>query len=1505
MNAKSRRLISTLLTLSLVLSLVYALPITASAATNSTATTINLEDDWFGNSNFGFAGSWMYYADLNIIYVYDDLEVIGTVNNANETLIFLYDAENKNVTWRASYSVIGSICAVEATTGYNISTGNYDYSGSFTAVAGSLISGHGCLWAERPIGVYITGGTITAPDSTAVTCWTLTMSGGVVTGSGAENDAVFCSNMTVTGSPIINGNIVIYKNGNTNAKIIVDAGGNLTVNGKVKLYEPDSGIIVNGQDSSAKITDDVFFTRSISGTTAIFANDGAEITIEGAITFNGKIQNSGTGIGASGNSRIAIKGGIRFVDEIYANSIGISSTGGSNISINGNVVYMGDIRGRDGTLWTYGIYASDAKITINADITFEGKIQYMCRGIFVSDAEICVAGNVRFGDNIPGNDDFGILATSSAAYTHVIIGGNVVADNMGGCFIYAQNSNTIVDIGGYVTGVFYMVAYPGLIASGCMIIVQGATVNVAGDATVIDTDISKPICVVWSLNCGKANIGGDVVSGYSFGVNATGGSEVTIDGEIRAPRYVQVGNRFKQKEDDELTSTKNGYREYRGTDNDYQDVTLTSYVWVKDAAIHTITFNTNGIGASVTPTSGHTGLSGTLSYLPTPTRSGYRFIGWFTSPTGGEPVATTREYTDDTTIYAQWSPISSTATTINLEDDWFGSSDFGFAGSWMYDAERNIVSVYDDVEVIGTVNNASKTLLFLYEAESKNVTWKASYSVVGPDYAVGATTWFVEYTSSYLYSGSFTAVAGSSISGYGEGACGLGAESSIHVYITGGTITATGISYSYAVNCFTLTMSDGVVTATGAENCAICCSLMTVTGDIIINGNVKIGYGRVDNKILVGAGGNLSVNGNVSLYEANSSINVSGMDSSAKITGDVYFSKNISGATAIFANDGADITIDGAVSFNGKIHNAGTGIGASGNSRIAIKGDIRFVDGIYGQGIGISSTGDSNISIDGNITYMKDFLAWDGTLWTYAYGIYASNAKITIIGDIGFEGKILSLSCGIFVSDAEISITGNVSFKDNIPSYESGGFGILATSDAATTHVTINGDVNSTGGGDIIYALYDNTLVDIFGDVVGRGGWRLMVHGAILNISGDVITSDKPDNYCASVESTNGKINIGGDVVSNSYYGVESRGSGEITIEGEIRAPEYVWVGYMGKRKEDNEPTSSKEGYLEYKAASNDGPGTSYVWVKDTAHTVSFDANGGTVSPQNAKTKADGTLSVPLPVPMRSSHTFRGWFTSRVGGVRVNQGDIYGADATIYAQWDATTYQPPSTPPSSPPSTPPSSPPSGTIDNMTQITVPSARWTPKLESDLHIRYIFGYPDGSFKPEKAITRAEAVTIFYRLITADDKEAKITSSFTDVKQGDWFYQAVAYLEKYGLIVDSPNGLFRPNDPITRAEYAALASGFDKLDADAPSAFPDVPGDHWAARYINSAAAKGWVKGFDDGKFRPESTLTRAQLVTIVSRMLKRKIELSDTTANAPKYTDLATSHWAYSTIIDAST
>ena len=162
----------------------------------------------------------------------------------------------------------------------------------------------------------------------------------------------------------------------------------------------------------------------------------------------------------------------------------------------------------------------------------------------------------------------------------------------------------------------------------------------------------------------------------------------------------------------------------------------------------------------------------------------------------------------------------------------------------------------------------------------------------------------------------------------------------------------------------------------------------------------------------------------------------------------------------------------------------------------------------------------------------------------------------------------------------------------------------------------------------------------------------------------------------------------------------------------------------------------------------------------------------------------------------------------------------------------------------------------------------------------HYAYIIGYGNNDVRPQNNITRAEVATIFFRLLTDETREANMTKSngYNDVKDGDWFCCAVSTLSKMGIIKGYEDGSFKPNDPISRAEFAAIAARFDPDGDKTPATFFDVT-SHWAKDEISIAANHGWIKGYEDGSFKPDQKITRAETMTLVNRVLNRLPETKD--------------------------
>ena len=194
-----------------------------------------------------------------------------------------------------------------------------------------------------------------------------------------------------------------------------------------------------------------------------------------------------------------------------------------------------------------------------------------------------------------------------------------------------------------------------------------------------------------------------------------------------------------------------------------------------------------------------------------------------------------------------------------------------------------------------------------------------------------------------------------------------------------------------------------------------------------------------------------------------------------------------------------------------------------------------------------------------------------------------------------------------------------------------------------------------------------------------------------------------------------------------------------------------------------------------------------------------------------------------------------------------------------------------------------------------------------LNGDDHYAYIVGYPNGNVEPNGNITRAEVATIFFRLLTEEVRTANSTqsNSLSDVTRGQWFNHAVSTLSSMGIVKGHNDGTFAPNAPITRAEFAAIAARFDDKNTDTSSKFTDIA-SHWAKNEIGIAANKGWINGYPDGTFRPNQYITRAEAMTLVNRVLNRLPEnssdLLDSMIKWPDNSDA--SAWYYLAVQEAT-
>ena len=194
-----------------------------------------------------------------------------------------------------------------------------------------------------------------------------------------------------------------------------------------------------------------------------------------------------------------------------------------------------------------------------------------------------------------------------------------------------------------------------------------------------------------------------------------------------------------------------------------------------------------------------------------------------------------------------------------------------------------------------------------------------------------------------------------------------------------------------------------------------------------------------------------------------------------------------------------------------------------------------------------------------------------------------------------------------------------------------------------------------------------------------------------------------------------------------------------------------------------------------------------------------------------------------------------------------------------------------------------------------------------LNTTDHFAYIVGYGNGEVRPQNNITRAEVATIFFRLLTDDVRDENLTKTnrYSDVTRADWYNTAVSTLSSMGIITGYPDGTFRPNAAITRAEFAAIAARFDSNGDKTTAKFSDIA-THWAKDEISIAYNNGWITGYPDGTFGPQRDITRAETMTLVNRVLNRQPETEDDLLpNMTVWTDNANPNaWYYLAVQEAT-
>ena len=268
-----------------------------------------------------------------------------------------------------------------------------------------------------------------------------------------------------------------------------------------------------------------------------------------------------------------------------------------------------------------------------------------------------------------------------------------------------------------------------------------------------------------------------------------------------------------------------------------------------------------------------------------------------------------------------------------------------------------------------------------------------------------------------------------------------------------------------------------------------------------------------------------------------------------------------------------------------------------------------------------------------------------------------------------------------------------------------------------------------------------------------------------------------------------------------------------------------------------------------------------------TRYTLHYESNGGTA--YKDERYSSGTKVTLDKTPTRESYTFTGWYadkelTQKISSIKMT------SEKTVYAGWKAST-------------------------------VPDM-----LNGDDHYAYVVGYSDGTVRPNANISRAEVATIFFRLLKSDIRDGNLTADndFSDVSNGQWHNKAISTMAKLGIVKGRRADCFDPDASITRAEFAAICARFNTKPVENSGSFSDISG-HWAENEIERAAAFGWISGYPDGTFRPDARITRAEAMTMINRVLCRMPQSeSDLLDSMVTWPDNKPSDWHYLAVQEAT-
>ena len=618
-----------------------------------------------------------------------------------------------------------------------------------------------------------------------------------------------------------------------------------------------------------------------------------------------------------------------------------------------------------------------------------------------------------------------------------------------------------------------------------------------------------------------------------------------------------------------------------------------------------------------------------------------------------------------------------------------------------------------------------------------------------------------------------------------------------------------------------------------------------------------------------GYGGAVSAYAADNYWHGNTSIQLSG---NAQIKDNI--ARNYGGAICLFGNNAQNytdtLTMSGGMISGNKANSAGGSAGggvylsAHGDQMFMTGGSIRENEAGYGGGLSIHS-GNSGANPNAAVYLLggtiSDNQATSGypTDDSYSERLYCGNA-IEQSGELYLDGTQMNVS-----GDIRVGCTTN--FRT----------GAIETN----RYVTLVGASDSMQNYEL--TSYDDESLD----------GRVVVAPGTITYGTETYSVADAEPYLSHFTHNHKEI------VTNTEYEAETGTSSQpksLVLYGAIQKYSVTYTDGIGGASFADEVTRdlrrgtptpaftggtpTRSGYTftgwepSVAATVTDNAVYTAQWAKNrssshhsTRYTLHYESNGGTA--YKDERYSSGTKVTLDKTPTRESYTFTGWYadkalTQKITSVTMN------SDKTVYAGWEAT----------------------GVPD--------------KLNGDDHFAYVIGYPDGKVHPKGNISRAETATIFFRLLKADIRDGNLTADngFSDVSNGQWHNKAVSTMAKLGIVKGRRADRLDPDASITRADFAAICARFNTKPVENSGSFSDISG-HWAENEIERAAAFGWISGYPDGTFRPDARITRAEAMTMINRVLCRMPQSeSDLLDSMVTWPDNKPSDWHYLAVQEAT-